>query len=35
VIAGAQIVELAGVGHRPEIEDALSFERAVEKFLMA
>jgi pimeloyl-ACP methyl ester carboxylesterase len=33
VIPGAQVVELAGVGHRPEIEDALSFERAVEKFL--
>ena len=32
-IPGAQVVELAGVGHRPEIEDALSFERAVEKFL--
>ena len=32
-IAGAQVVELAGIGHRPEIEDALSFERAVEKFL--
>jgi len=29
------VVALAGVGHRPEIEDALSFERAVEKFLMA
>jgi pimeloyl-ACP methyl ester carboxylesterase len=35
VIPRAQVVELAGVGHRPEIEDALSFERAVEKFLMA
>jgi pimeloyl-ACP methyl ester carboxylesterase len=34
-IPGAQVVELADVGHRPEIEDALSFERAVEKFLMA
>jgi pimeloyl-ACP methyl ester carboxylesterase len=34
-IPGAQVVELAGVGHRPEIEDALSFERAVEKFLKA
>jgi pimeloyl-ACP methyl ester carboxylesterase len=32
-IPSAQVVELAGVGHRPEIEDALSFERAVEKFL--
>ena len=35
VIPGAQVAEFAGVGHRPEIEDALSFERAVEKFLMA
>ena len=34
-IPGAQRVEIAGVGHRPEIEDALSFERAVEKFLVA
>jgi pimeloyl-ACP methyl ester carboxylesterase len=33
VIPGAQVVELPVVGHRPEIEDALSFERAVEKFL--
>jgi pimeloyl-ACP methyl ester carboxylesterase len=32
-IGGAQVVEIADVGHRPEIEDALSFERAVEKFL--
>jgi pimeloyl-ACP methyl ester carboxylesterase len=32
-IVGAQVAELASVGHRPEIEDALSFERAVEKFL--
>jgi pimeloyl-ACP methyl ester carboxylesterase len=31
----AEVVELAGVGHRPEIEDALSFQRAVEKFLAA
>jgi pimeloyl-ACP methyl ester carboxylesterase len=35
VIPGAHVIELAGVGHRPEIEDALSFERAVEKFLKA
>lgn len=35
VIPGAQLIELDGVGHRPEIEDALSFERAVEKFLKA
>jgi pimeloyl-ACP methyl ester carboxylesterase len=35
VIPSAQMVQLAGVGHRPEIEDALSFERAVEKFLAA
>ena len=35
VIPGAQITLLEGVGHRPEIEDALSFERAVEKFLKA
>jgi pimeloyl-ACP methyl ester carboxylesterase len=34
-IPNAQFVELPGVGHRPEIEDALSFERAVEKFLTA
>lgn len=34
-IPGARVVELDGVGHRPEIEDALTFERAVEKFLEA
>jgi pimeloyl-ACP methyl ester carboxylesterase len=34
-IPGAQVFEMAGVGHRPEVEDALSFERAVERFLMA
>jgi pimeloyl-ACP methyl ester carboxylesterase len=35
VIPGAQVLELDGVGHRPEIENAISFERAVEKFLLA
>jgi pimeloyl-ACP methyl ester carboxylesterase len=35
VIPGAQLALLEGVGHRPEIEDALSFERVVEKFLKA
>jgi pimeloyl-ACP methyl ester carboxylesterase len=35
VIPHAQIAQLDNVGHRPEIEDALSFERAVEKFLGA
>jgi pimeloyl-ACP methyl ester carboxylesterase len=34
-IPGAQVAEIAGAGHRPEIEDALSFERVVEKFLTA
>ena len=34
-IPGSRLVEMAGVGHRPEIEDALSFERAVERFLTA
>jgi pimeloyl-ACP methyl ester carboxylesterase len=34
-IPGAQICEMAGVGHRPEIEDALSFERSVVRFLTA
>jgi pimeloyl-ACP methyl ester carboxylesterase len=34
-IPRAQVVEIEGAGHRPEIEDALSFERAVEKFLKA
>jgi pimeloyl-ACP methyl ester carboxylesterase len=33
VIPNAQLVEIEGVGHRPEIEDPLSFERAVERFL--
>ncbi|HKV54520.1 MAG TPA: alpha/beta fold hydrolase [Candidatus Binataceae bacterium] len=35
VISGAQVAEIDGAGHRPEIENALSFERAVEKFLAA
>jgi pimeloyl-ACP methyl ester carboxylesterase len=35
VIPHAQIAQLDNVGHRPEIEDALSFERAVEKFIGA
>lgn len=34
-IVGAQVAEIEGVGHRPEIEDAVKFERAVEKFLAA
>ncbi len=32
-IPGAQVIELPGVGHRPEIEDAIAFERAVQRFL--
>jgi len=32
-IAGAQVVEIEGVGHRPEIENAAEFDRAVRKFL--
>lgn len=34
-IVGAQVAEIEGVGHRPEIEDAVKFERAVGKFLAA
>lgn len=34
-IAGAQVVEIEGVGHRPEIENAAEFDRAVRKFLAA
>ncbi|MBV8773818.1 MAG: alpha/beta fold hydrolase [Deltaproteobacteria bacterium] len=34
-IPGAQVLEVVGVGHRPEIEDAIAFSRAVEKFFMA
>jgi pimeloyl-ACP methyl ester carboxylesterase len=32
-IPAAQVVEIPEAGHRPEIEDALSFERALERFL--
>ena len=31
-IAGAQVVEIEGVGHRPEIENVAEFDRAVRKF---
>jgi pimeloyl-ACP methyl ester carboxylesterase len=34
-VAGAQLVEIAGAGHRPEIENSAAFERAVTKFLAA
>lgn len=34
-IADAQVVEIEGVGHRPEIENAAEFDRAVRKFLAA
>ena len=34
-ISGAQVVEIAGAGHRPEIENAAEFDRAVRKFLAA
>jgi pimeloyl-ACP methyl ester carboxylesterase len=32
-IVGAQVVEIEGVGHRPEIENLAEFDRAVRKFL--
>jgi pimeloyl-ACP methyl ester carboxylesterase len=34
-IAGAQVAEIAGAGHRPEIEDAAEFDLVVKKFLAA
>ncbi|MGH7932035.1 MAG: alpha/beta fold hydrolase [Candidatus Binataceae bacterium] len=34
-IAGAQVAEIEGAGHRPEIERAAEFERVVRKFLAA
>ncbi|HKA54877.1 MAG TPA: alpha/beta hydrolase, partial [Candidatus Binatia bacterium] len=34
-IAGAQVAEIAGVGHRPEIENSAEFVRAVRAFLAA
>src|SRR5262249_44506005 len=34
-IAGAQVTEIAGVGHRPEIENSAEFVRAVRAFLAA
>jgi pimeloyl-ACP methyl ester carboxylesterase len=34
-IAGAEVVEIEGAGHRPEIENAAEFDRAVRKFLAA
>jgi pimeloyl-ACP methyl ester carboxylesterase len=34
-IAGAQVVEVEGVGHRPEIENVVEFDRAVRKFIAA
>ena len=34
-IADAQVAEIEGVGHRPEIENSAAFERAVLKFLAA
>jgi pimeloyl-ACP methyl ester carboxylesterase len=32
-IAGAKVVEIPGVGHRPEIENAEAFVKAVRTFL--
>jgi pimeloyl-ACP methyl ester carboxylesterase len=32
-IAGAQLAEIDGAGHRPEIENATAFDRGVRKFL--
>lgn len=32
-IASVQVAEIAGAGHRPEIEDSAAFVKAVEKFL--
>jgi pimeloyl-ACP methyl ester carboxylesterase len=34
-IAGAQVAEIGGAGHRPEIENAAEFDRVVRKFLAA
>ncbi|HEY1850657.1 MAG TPA: alpha/beta hydrolase [Candidatus Binataceae bacterium] len=34
-ITGAQVVEIEGAGHRPEIENVAEFDRAVRKFLSA
>ncbi|HEY2664747.1 MAG TPA: alpha/beta hydrolase [Candidatus Binataceae bacterium] len=34
-IAGAQVAEIEGAGHRPEIENSPAFERAVTRFLAA
>lgn len=34
-IAGAQVAEIDGAGHRPEIESATEFDRVVRKFLAA
>ncbi|HEY6395465.1 MAG TPA: alpha/beta hydrolase [Candidatus Binataceae bacterium] len=34
-IAGAQVADIQGAGHRPEIENSFEFERAVKKFLAA
>jgi pimeloyl-ACP methyl ester carboxylesterase len=35
VIPGAQVVEIEGVGHRPEIENVAEFDRTVRKFIAA
>ena len=34
-LPGAQVVEIEGVGHRPEIENVVEFDRAVRKFIAA
>jgi pimeloyl-ACP methyl ester carboxylesterase len=34
-IAGAQVAEIAGVGHRPEIENSAEFVHIVNAFLAA
>jgi pimeloyl-ACP methyl ester carboxylesterase len=34
-IAAAQVAEIEGAGHRPEIENIAEFDRVVRKFLSA
>ncbi len=34
-IAGAQVAQIEGAGHRPEIENSVEFERIVTRFLAA
>jgi len=35
VLAGAHVAEIAGVGHRPELENSAEFVRIVQAFLAA